>query len=201
MTSSQEIALVASSQTPDQLAELEAILLGEIEPPTQETDSEAASLEIVRQILGAQTEAEVEAFGTAVGWRELATRYVAHDGLKKQDGLPVELIDFAWRASEYEQGAPVFFVVRATALGDHAEAGIVAGDQVILTTGSLNILAQLVAWDRLAREGKGRLRGRVVEAVETEKATKGGYWPMHLETPVSVKTALAAGDKEAKAGV
>lgn len=199
MANSQEIATIVSSQTPEQLVELEAILLGEIEPPTQETDAEAASMEIVRQILGAQTEAEVEAFGTAIGWRELATRFVAHDGLKKQDGLPVELIDFAWRPSEYEDGAPVFFVVRATALGDHEATGVTVGDSLILTIGSLNILAQMVAWDRLAREGKGRLRGRVVVAVETEKATKGGYWPMHLETPASVKAAIAAGEKEAVA--
>lgn len=199
MTGSQEIALVTSSQTPDQLVELEAILLGEIEPPTQEVDAAAASMEIVRQILGAQSEAEVEAFGTAIGWRELAERFVAHDGLKKQDGLPIELIDFAWRPSEYEDGAPVFFVVRGTAMGDHEASGVVAGDAVILTTGSLNILAQLVAWDRLAREGKGKLRGRIVVAVETEKATAGGYWPMHLETPASVKQAIAAGKEGAAA--
>lgn len=188
MTGSQELAKVSTSTDVAQLHDLEAILLGITEPPEAVEDPVAQAREIIAQILASETEADVEAFGQAIGWKELCRRYVRHDGLDASPGVPVELADFSWRVSEYEEGAPVYFIVRGTRLDD--------GSAVVLTTGSMNILAQLVAWARLAAEGKGAFRGKKVVATEAEKATKGGYWPMWLE---SVGNGGGSGEEEAAA--
>lgn len=174
MSASQELVVRASTDLA-QLAELEKILLGMQEPPEIVEDPVAQAREIIAQILSSETEEEVEAFGDAIGWRELCRRFVKHDGLPVQDGVPIELSDFRWRTSEYEDGSPVFFIVRGRRMDD--------GSNVTLTTGSSNILAQLVAWARIEQqEGRPVLRGRVVIATERDKETKSGYWPTWLET-------------------
>jgi hypothetical protein len=159
-----EIA-VRSSASIDSLDELDQILLtGELNVEVVD-DPEEIGREIVAQLLAAKTDAELEAFGDAVGWREFAV-----PASRPQDGTPMEIRGFRWRPSSFEEGAPVFFVISATRLD--------SGEGVTLTTGSLNVLAQL---SNMAR--RGTLVGAVRVLVEKDEKTKGGYKPLWLVTP------------------
>ena len=167
MSVSQEIAVRNSTDTAA-LDELDSILLkGELEVEVVD-DPADISRDIVAQLLAATSDAELEAFGTAEGWREYAVpKSMAEAG---KGGTPFEIHGFTWRPSSYEEGAPVFFVIQATDLS--------TGDRKTLTTGSLNVLAQL---SNLAR--RGRLPGAVRMLVESDKPTKRGFKPLWLMTP------------------
>jgi hypothetical protein len=141
------------------LVDLERILVTGEAVETSEADADAMSTEIVRQLLAAETDEELEQFGEAIGWRDL-------------QGVPVELEGFSARPSEFDEGASVFFVVFGRRLD--------TGDRVVLTTGSLNIMAQLV---NMAK--RGTLTGAIREAVQSEKATKRGFYPLWLRTPAT----------------
>ena len=147
--------LIAES---DVLAELERVLVSNerVEPTSDDPDKMAA--EIVAQILAAESDEELAAMqgGNAIGWRELLN-------------VPVELHGFRWRPSDYEEGASLYFVVFGVRLD--------TGDSVVLTTGSRNIMAQLVN-----RARRGVLSGAVVKAVEADKATQRGFKPLWLVT-------------------
>lgn len=140
------------------LADLERILVSneKVEPATDDPDAMAA--EIVAQILSAGSDDELDAIsgGQAIGWRDLL-------------GVPVELLGFRWRPSDYDEGSSLYFVVFGNRLDD--------GSGVVLTTGSRNIMAQLVN-----RAKRGVLSGAVVMAVEAEKPTARGFKPLHLRS-------------------
>lgn len=139
------------------LDDLEGILLGEKELPEIVDDPAEIQREIMAQLLAAESDEQLEQVGNATGWRELA-------------GVPMELHGFRWRPSSFEQGAAVFFVVDATRLD--------TGERVVLTTGSGNILAQLV---NMAR--RGTLVGSVRALEVADKETRQGFRPNWLRTP------------------
>lgn len=154
----QEIA-VRNSADLAAIDELEKILLGEAEVPPVVDDPAEISKEIIAQLLSAETDEELEQVGAAIGWRDLA-------------GVPVELHGFKWRPSSFEEGAPVFFVVSGTRLD--------TGENVVLTTGSGNVLAQLA---NMAK--RGTLNGAIRQVEIADKPTKNGFRPYWLRTPQS----------------
>lgn len=133
-------------------------------------DPDSISRSIIDQLLGADSDEALQDFGNAVGWRELLD-------------VPVELHGFRWRPSEFEQGAAIYFIVSATRLD--------TGDRVTLTTGSLNVLAQL---SNMAR--RGTLVGGVWQLHQAEKATRNGFKPLWLVQPEGVREAAKAAAKE-----
>ncbi len=139
------------------LDELEKILLGEADVPEVVDDPAEIQREIIAQLLGAETDEELEQVGNAVGWRDLA-------------GVPMEIHGFRFRPSSYEEGAPVYFVVDAT--------NLISGERVVLTTGSGNILAQLT---NMAR--RNTLVGAVRALEIADTPTKAGFRPNWLRTP------------------
>ena len=149
--------VVRSSSDIAAITELEQILLGEKAPPDVVDDPEQISREIMAQLLAAESDEELESMGKAAGWREL-------------EGIPMEIHAFSWRPSSFNEGAPVFFVVRATRLDD--------GSKVVLTTGSKNVLAQLA--NMAKRE---TLVGAIRELVRAETPTAQGFYPLWLRTP------------------
>lgn len=164
MTEVQSTAIaVRRSSDVATLDELERILVTNEQVETNEDDAEALSAEIVRQLLAAESDAELEQFGTATGWRDMLN-------------VPVELEGFSWRPSDFEEGASIFFVVFGTRLD--------TGDRVVLTTGSRNIMAQLANMAKRAT-----LTGAIREAVQSDRPTKRGFYPLWLRTPEQAKTA------------
>lgn len=126
-------------------------------------DPDSISRSIIDQLLAADSDEQLQDFGNATGWRELLE-------------VPIELRGFRWRVSEYAEGAPIYFIVSGTRLD--------TGDGVTLTTGSLNVLAQL---SNMAR--RGTLVGGVWQLHEAEKATKAGFKPLWLVQPEQVRQA------------
>lgn len=149
--------VVRKSTDMAQLQELEKVLLGDAELPDVVDDPAEISREIMAQLLAAESDEELEAVGSATGWRELP-------------GVPMELHGFRWRPSTYEEGAPIFFVVNATRLD--------TGERVVLTTGSGNILAQLC---NMAR--RGTLVGAIRALEIADTPTRQGFRPNWLRTP------------------
>ena len=153
-------ALVVRSSTDlAQVEELERILLGSADIPEVVSDPAQVSREIMAQLLAAESDEELEQMGAAIGWREL-------------EGVPVEIKGFNWRPSTFEEGGGhrVFFVVRGTRLD--------TGENVVLTTGAGNVLAQLA---NMAK--RGTLVGAVRAIHRAEKPTSNGYYPLWLTTP------------------
>jgi len=157
-----------------QLDELEKILLGDSELPDVVEDPAEIQREIMAQLLGAESDEELEAVGNAIGWRELP-------------GVPMEIHGFRWRPSTYEEGAPIFFVVSATRLD--------TGQRVALTTGSGNILAQLT---NMAR--RNTLVGAIRALEIADTPTKQGFRPNWLRTPPQpmIEDAKLAGQRAAE---
>jgi hypothetical protein len=155
----------------------EILLTGELNVEIVDDPNEI-SRQIVAQLLNAADDEELQNFGNATGWREL------------QD-IPVELHGFRWQASSFEgEGAPVYFIVSATRLD--------TGERVTLTTGSMNVLAQL---SNMAR--RGTLVGSVWMLHQADNPTRQGYRPLWLVQPDEVKRAnreRAAAATEAAAG-
>jgi hypothetical protein len=166
MSEVQSDLIVRRSSDLAQLAELERILLTDEQVEVVDDPAEM-SKEIVAQLLGAETDEELESFGDAVGWRDL-------------QGVPMEIHNFRWRPSDFmgEGGASVYFVVEATRLDE--------GARVVLTTGSRNVLAQLT---NLAK--RGRIPGAVRMLTKAEKATRAGFYPLWLQTPPGYDQAAA----------
>ncbi len=116
------------------------------------------SRQIIDQLLAAGSDAELQAFGNAEGWREHLE-------------VPMELKNFKWLRSTIEgDGLPVYVVVQATDL--------TTGEARTLTCGSANVLAQL---SNMAR--RGTLVGGVWMLVQSEQPTKAGYRPLMLKQP------------------
>lgn len=160
------VVQVRSSSDLESVSELERLLLSK-ERVEVVDDPEQMSREIVLQLLGAESDEELEQFGNATGWREL-------------EGTAVEIRGFRWRPSSFDEGgASVYLVVNATRLD--------TGDPIVLTTGSLNVMAQLA---NMAR--RGTLVGAVRELVRSEKPTQRGFYPLWLKTPDAIKSAAKA---------
>lgn len=157
MTDSQN-ALVKVSTSPAALEQLEHALRHPAEFTLAEVQTDPAEIqaEIVASLLAAESDEELNRT-EAEGWQEL-------------EGVAVEVRGFAWRESAYaEQGGyPVFLVVRGQRMDD--------GSNVVLTTGSGNVMAQLV---NLAK--RGRIPGAVVRLVKAEQPTAQGFRPTWLE--------------------
>lgn len=149
-----------SSQDLASLDDFDAILLGAKAATVVETDPEEIQRQIVAQLLAAESDEELEQFGNAIPWHTL-------------EGVPMQIFGFRWRPSDYAEGSPVYVIVNAERL-DTAE-------RVVLTTGGLNILAQL---SNLAR--RGRLPA-IRELKVSEKKTKAGFAPLWLVTPEAEK--------------
>lgn len=136
-------------------------------------DPDSISRSIIAQLLAADSDEALQDFGNAVGWRELLE-------------VPCELHGFNWRVSDYAEGAPIYFIVSATRLD--------TGERVTLTTGSLNVLAQL---SNMAR--RGTLVGGIWQLHEADKPTKAGFKPLWLVQPEQVREANRKAAAEAAA--
>lgn len=157
----QELAL------PDaRLAELEQLLRSGEQPKWEQSaqDPEQVAKEILEQILSATTEDELDAISRATGWRELP-------------GVPVEIHGFKPLPSRFDGEGPKWFAV---VQGIRMDSGL----PVVLTTGSLNVLGQLV---RLAGM-KAFPCVRYLEERETQTKGRSVLW---LATPESVKVQRA----------
>lgn len=152
-------------------------------------DPEAVQREIMAELLYAESDDEVLNQTPAIGLRELARRYVSHHGLPPSDGVALELHGFKWRRSDIEgQGLPIYFIISATRLD--------TGERIVTTTGASTVIAQVA---NLAI--RRTLDGAKVLCTETEKATRGGYYPMALvRTPrVTASPAPSASAAQAAA--
>lgn len=122
-------------------------------------DPEQISREIFEQILGSKSDAELNQLGKATGWREL-------------EGVRVKLgQDFRWRPSSFNEGASYFLIVPAEII--EAEGVL---KPVVLTTGSMNVIAQLANM-----AARGTLDGRIVSLERAEKPSARGYYPLWLK--------------------
>lgn len=142
----------SSARSLDALDEI--LLTGELNVEIVDDPNEI-SRQIVAQLLSAKSDSELQNLGDATGWSELM-------------GVPMELHGFRWQRSSFEgEGSPVYFIVKATRLD--------TGAPVTLTTGSLNVLAQL---SNMAR--RGTLAGSVWALTQAETPTRNGYRPFWL---------------------
>lgn len=156
MAKTEEIAVRASTDLAS-LDEFDRILTGQAEAPPVEVIDDPAEIsrQIIMQLLNAQSDEELQNFGGATGWREL-------------EGVPIVLKGFRWRPSSFDEGGPLYVIVN----GFNADTG----EQVVLTTGSANVLAQL---SNMAR--RGTLVDSVWKLAKAEKETSRGFRPLHLE--------------------
>jgi hypothetical protein len=170
MEASQSLVRLRSSADLSAITELEdALLTGELNAEVLSNPVEQQR-QIIAQLLNAETDDELENFGNAIGWRELLE-------------VPIEIRNFRWLPSTYDEGPAVFMVVQGTRLD--------TGESVVLTIGGANVMAQLA---NLAK--RGRLVGAIRELTEGTK-TRQGFTPLWLRTPEGVKAAAAASEPEA----
>lgn len=152
------------------LDEFDAVLLGMKDPVEVTADPAEISREIMRRLLEAESDEELENFGEATSWSgELLE-------------VPVEIHGFRWMKSDIEAkenggGFPVYVLVDLTRLD--------TGDRLVCTIGSGNVMAQL---SNLARRGRFPA---IRELKALAKTTKSGFHPLMLVTPPEEKTRLA----------
>lgn len=151
--------VVRSSSDLASLTELERVLLNDEEVEFVD-DPQAMQREITAQLLGAESDEELEAFGQAVGWQELLN-------------VPVTIYGFRWRPSDFEEGASIYFIA------DVARQD--TGERLAVTTGSRNVLAQLTNLAKRERLPVTRYLAK------SEKPTRGGFHPLWLRTPDDVE--------------
>jgi hypothetical protein len=124
-------------------------------------DPEQISRQIVEELLAAETDEELEQVGNASGWLDF-------------EGVPVEVRGFRWRKSDYDEGAAIYLIVQATDMRD--------GASLVLTTGSKNVIAQLINLARRDRFPTVKILTRA------DKPTKGGFYPQWLKsTPEEIQ--------------
>lgn len=181
---STELERVYSGTDLAQLADLERILTApsddmSVQVPDVNDDPEAVSREIIAQLLGAESDDELEN-RRALSWRN------------ELSGVPLELRSFSWRPSTFKkddgtpQGLRVFFVVQAVRLD--------TGELVTTTTGSANVLAALV---NLAK--RGRIPG-AIRQLEKLPETRNGFTPLILTTPAQYREQDRANEQASKNG-
>jgi hypothetical protein len=144
------------------VSELEQALLEGKAPVEVDRDPEDVSREIIAQLLAAESDDQLERL-EAEGWGE----YV---------GVPFDVLDFVWRPSSYDEGQPVFLVVRAMRVDD--------GTPHVLTTGSGQVMAQLA---NLAKRDRLPVVRELASAETKSKNTV--FW---LKTPDAIAKAEAA---------
>lgn len=150
-------------------------------------DPEQVQREIMTELLYAESDDELLNRTEAIGLRELARRFDRHHGLAEQAGVALELHNFKWRRSEFEgQGLPIYFVISCTRLD--------TGERIVATTGSVNVIAQLVNM-----ASRGTLAGAKVLPTENEKPSKSGNYPMWLVKPPVALTRQAPAKADAAA--
>lgn len=172
MPGASEALVVQSHADTASLDKLDEILVtGEVDGPEVIDDPAEISRSIVAQLLSASSDEELQNFGNAVGWKEYLN-------------VPMEIHGFRWQKSSFDEGAPIYFVVQATELE--------SGERLTLTTGSMNVLAQL---SNMAR--RGTLVGGVWMLTESENKTRGGFTPMWLTQPDATKKASSSKTKAA----
>lgn len=163
-------AVVAVRRSTDlaQLDELDRILMGGDMEAEVIDDPGEISRQIIAELLAAETDDDLEFVGTAQGWQEL-------------EGVPVEIQGFRWRPSDFTPDDPekfhnsIYLVVFGNRMDD--------GEAVVLTTGSLNVCAQL---SNLAR--RGSIPGAVRILARAEKPTKNNFYPLRLvSTPEEIE--------------
>jgi len=156
VTDSQAIAVRRSTDIA-QVEELEQALRTGVAPDVEKVDAEQQARELVEQLLSAETDEELER-PEAEGWSNFV-------------GVPFEVQSFVWRPSSFEDGQPVFLVVRAIDLRD--------GRLRVLTTGSAQSMAQLVNRAK---------RGSLPAVLELKSATakESGNTVYWLATPEAV---------------
>lgn len=161
----QQSTALATRSSADEaaLAEFNQIILGQKDaPPTEVVEDPAEiSREIMMQLLSADSDEQLQNFGNATGWKELI-------------GVPIKLMGFRWRPSDLEQGSPVYVVVHGFRVD--------TGEQVVLTTGAANVLAQL---SNLASRNRLGEPDCIWMLAESDKPTKAGFTPLHLEKVAS----------------
>lgn len=142
-------------------------------------DPDAISKQILSELLAAETDEELEQVGSATGWLDY-------------EGVPVEVRGFRWRKSDYTEGAPIYLIVFGTDMRN--------GDALTLTTGSKNVIAQLINLGSRDRLPCVRVLTRA------DKPTAQGYYPLWLtSTPEEVQRrrddrAAAAADGDGTVG-
>lgn len=141
----------------------EALLTGQVGGLVEE-DADQASLQIIAQLLAAETDADLQNFGNAESWKDY-------------EGIPMELHGFKWMRSTFdEDGSPaVYVVVSATELE--------SGERKVLTNGSRNVMAQL---SNMAR--RGTLVGSIWQ-LHRGNPTRAGFRPLWLIQPESIRNA------------
>lgn len=158
-TPESEVIAVRRSTDLAMLDELDRILLGGDFNAEIVDDPALISVQIIRELLAAETDDDLEFVGAAQGWSEL-------------EGIPVEIQGFRWRPSQFAkegetEPSGIYLVVFGNRMDD--------GEAVVLTTGSLNVVAQL---SNLAR--RGRLPGVVRILTRSDKPSSAGFYPMRL---------------------
>jgi hypothetical protein len=167
-SASEELEVYGAASTDiERLDDWAEILKGNKPVPEVEYDADTVQRQILDQILSAESEEELENFGSATGWQELM-------------GIPIEILGFEWRASTFKEasGPPTFVVVRGIRLD--------TGDHVVLTNGGSNVQAQLLVLAKL-----GKIPGAIRVLKQSDKATKAGYYPLWLVTPLPAEVDLA----------
>ena len=151
--------LVRRSVDLQAVSELEQALLSGKAPVEVSQDPEDVAREIIAALLAAESDEELERL-EAEGWGE-------------HEGVPFEIVDFAWRHSSFFEGQPVFLVVRALSMVD--------GTPHILTTGSGQVMAQLA---NLAKRNRLPVIRELASA--DTKSNRTVYW---LKTPDDIAAA------------
>lgn len=129
----------------------EAFMLMLTEVPDAAGDAVAG---IVAQILQAERVEDLDRPWDAEGMREFIGRQIRVESLHK---MP----------SDYAKGLGCYLVCQITDVG--------SGEQLVLTTGSVSIVAQLVRAYTL------NALPLTVVPVQSDKPSKNGYYPMHVE--------------------
>lgn len=167
-TAPDAVLAVRRSTDVAQLDELDRILMGGDFETEIIDDPNIISRQIVAELLAAENDDDLEFVGQAQGWQEL-------------EGIPIEIQGFRWRPSDFTPDDPtrpgnaIYLVVFGNRMDD--------GEAVVLTTGSLNVCAQL---SNLAR--RGSIPGAVRMLARAEKPTRNNFYPLRLvSTPEEVE--------------
>lgn len=172
-----------TTETPDQAADR---IEGKPQPIRQEiVEAYDSMLATVPDAEGAGYDRILEAIARAGSLAELDAPWRS-SGLEELAGIPLVIRGISKIPSDFPGGLPWFLVVDAVSEP--------TGEPVTVTTGAINVVAQLVkAWSL----GAFPLRVRPTVA---DRPTKSGYFPQHLEILTQPKATAAAGNgQEAEA--
>lgn len=125
---------------------------------SDDDDSSRAMMDIIAQVMTAETAEEVlDTTGTTPAEEVI--------------GIPMRIDGVAYRESDMASGLP-YYVVLTVFRGDTRMSDVIS-------CGGFKVVAQIARLDML-----GQLDGRVVRIMKSERPTKQGNYPLHLEFPV-----------------